>query len=74
MAIDNLKKHLILSLLRFFTAFWLYLYIIAREKKGCPAAPLFFPSIFCCSQSSNNPQEDLARFDYKMYQNYRSMF
>jgi hypothetical protein len=50
----------------------IYIYI-ASEKKGCPAAPLFFLSILCCSQSSNNQQEDLARFGYKIHTKVKNL-
>jgi len=32
----------------------------------CLSLPMFFSSIFsCCIKSGNEPQEDLAKFDYK---------
>jgi hypothetical protein len=33
MAIENLEKHMILALLFFKTAFWLYIYIASKKKK-----------------------------------------
>jgi hypothetical protein len=42
LAIENLEKHLILEVLIFNIAFWLYIYIYPAEK-GDPFCPVGFP-------------------------------